>query len=185
MPEPDSRSSLKSPRPVAAAQELAVDIVREGGDWSGLDPIEPLIEAVARELAATRDLDFGIAEASIALATDAQVRDLNRSYRGKDKPTNVLSFPSAMPVVANEPTYLGDVILAAETVRAEAAELGIPLAHHFQHLCLHGLMHLLGFDHIQASDAREMEKLETAILARLGIPDPYTGDIDDTDDGDA
>lgn len=175
MTDTDSRRSQASSRVKRGRQELAVEVVREAGDWSAFGPAETLIEALAREIAADPGLDFGRAEASIALASDARVRELNRAYRGKDKPTNVLSFPSALPIEASEPTYLGDIILAAETLAREAAELGIPPAHHFQHLCVHGLLHLLGFDHESLTDAREMESLETTILARLGIPDPYAG----------
>lgn len=175
MTDTDSRRSPTKPRLKRGRQELAVEVVREDGDWSAFEPAEEMIAALTVEIAADPALEFGNAGASIALASDARVRELNRTYRGKDKPTNVLSFPSAHPIDASAPTYLGDIILAAETLIREAAELGIPPAHHFQHLCVHGLLHLLGYDHESLTDAKEMEGLETTILARLGIPDPYLG----------
>lgn len=182
MTDTDSRRSLEGMRR-QATQLLSVDVVREDGDWSAFEPVEELVEAVAREMSADRTLDFGEAEATIALASDTKVRELNRQYRGKDKATNVLSFPSAMPIEAGTPTYLGDIILAAETLVREAQELGTSPRHHFQHLCLHGLLHLLGFDHVVPADAVVMESLETRILARLGIADPYTGTLEGSDDG--
>jgi probable rRNA maturation factor len=126
------------------------------------------------------------AEACVVLANDAMVRSLNRDYRGKDAPTNVLSFPFQAPAVAvrsddtereavepAEPRHLGDVVLAAETVGREADAQGIPPLHHLQHLVVHGLLHLLGFDHDTEPQAETMEGLEVEILATLGVPDPY------------
>ena len=109
----------------------------------------------------------GPAEISLALADDAAVRVLNRDYRGKDKPTNVLSFESG------ERPFLGDVVLALETVLAEAEDQGKPAADHFTHLVVHGVLHLLGHDHETRAEARRMESLEVAVLAGLGVPDPY------------
>jgi probable rRNA maturation factor len=109
----------------------------------------------------------GPAEVSFALADDAAVRVLNRDYRGKDKPTNVLSFESG------ERPFLGDVVLALETVLAEAEDQGKPAADHLTHLVVHGVLHLLGHDHETAGDAKKMEKVEVAVLADLGVPDPY------------
>jgi probable rRNA maturation factor len=99
---------------------------------------------------------------------------LNRDWRGKDKPTNVLSFP-AMPVTPGGavPPMLGDIALAFETVAAEAALEGKSFDHHLVHLIVHGLLHLLGHDHEDDVQAEAMEALERAALARLAIPDPY------------
>lgn len=123
--------------------------------------------------------------ASVLLTDDAQVHDLNHEWRGKDKPTNVLSFPmlAREDVLAlsrqGPPELLGDVALALETCQREAAEKGISLAHHAAHLIIHGLLHLAGHDHeLTAQDARTMEHLEIKALAQLGIADPY-GDHDD------
>lgn len=119
------------------------------------------------------------AELSVLFTDDRSMQGLNRDYRGKDKPTNVLAFASeeAAPSVEPDDTVrerlLGDVVLAFETVRDEASAAGKPIAHHVSHLIVHGVLHLLGFDHQRAAEARAMEALETAALARLGIDDPY------------
>lgn len=114
----------------------------------------------------------GVAELSIVLTDDAAQRELNRQWRGIDKPTNVLSFPQIEPfgpVVG----ILGDIVLARETLEREAAELDKPFADHFTHLVVHGFLHILGYDHEEEGDALDMEGLETRILASLGVPDPY------------
>ncbi|WDR01852.1 rRNA maturation RNase YbeY [Devosia algicola] len=106
------------------------------------------------------------------LTNDAEQRGLNRQWRGKDASTNVLSFSQIepfSPVVG----ILGDIVLARETLEREAAEQGISFDHHFTHLIVHGFLHILGYDHIDAQEALEMEGLETKILASLGIGDPY------------
>lgn len=111
-------------------------------------------------------------EISIVLADDAFVRDLNRQYRNIDRPTNVLSFPSG-DEDGHGPVLLGDVVLAYETVAREAQAAGKSLSAHVTHLIIHGILHLLGYDHEDEQEAEEMEALETALLARLGITDPY------------
>lgn len=102
----------------------------------------------------------------LVLADDALQRRLNHEFRGRDKSTNVLSFDGA-------PAALGDVVLALETIAAEAEAQGKPLAHHVAHLVVHGVLHLLGYDHETQGQARSMERLEIEILAGLGIGDPY------------
>jgi probable rRNA maturation factor len=110
----------------------------------------------------------------VLFTSDAAVRSLNRSFRGKDKPTNVLSFPSpAMPLPPGEVAHLGDIALAFETVASEAREQGKPLLNHASHLIVHGTLHLLGCDHETDTEAEAMEARERTILAGLGIPDPY------------
>jgi probable rRNA maturation factor len=106
-------------------------------------------------------------EISVLLTGDEEVRTLNSKWRGKDKPTNVLSFPQKRGLL------LGDVILAAETVAREAALASKPLEDHMAHLIIHGFLHLLGFDHEAEADAEKMEQLERVALKRLGISDPY------------
>ena len=104
---------------------------------------------------------------AIALDSDAAVRRLNHTYRGKDKPTNVLSFPGARP-------FLGDIVLARQTVLREAREQDMRPADHLTHLVMHGTLHLLGYDHeLGERQARRMERLETRLLAAMGIADPY------------
>ena len=111
---------------------------------------------------------------TVLLANDKKLRALNYGFRGKDKPTNVLSFP-AFPFVMGGPLppMLGDIVLAAETVGREAALEDKPLENHITHLVIHGLLHLLGYDHETDAEAEEMEAVERRALARLAIPDPY------------
>ena len=112
-------------------------------------------------------------------ADDAFVRELNRTWRNMDVPTNVLAFPCSSGderAGVGAERLLGDVIVAFQTTQREAVELHLPLEHHFAHLIIHGVLHLLGYDHIIDSDAVIMEKLEVEALARLGIGDPYAED---------
>lgn len=118
--------------------------------------------------------------ASLLFTTDAEVHALNREWRQRDKPTNVLSFPmlerAELEALAPDgpPEMLGDIALAHETCAREAAEKGIPLEAHAAHLIVHGLLHLAGHDHVMSDEQAEaMEGLETRILAKLGIADPY------------
>jgi len=138
----------------------------------------PDVEAVCRAAAGaaldTAAPQFGEAEISIALGDDVLLANLNRTWRGKNGPTNVLSFacdegvavPGAVPM-------LGDIVIAFETTAAEARAQEISLADHVSHLVVHGVLHLLGYDHEAAADAAAMESLEAEILAGLGIADPY------------
>ena len=125
--------------------------------------------AIAALAAVGREL--GAVEVSLALADDALVRRLNREYRGSDKATNVLSFPSEMP--GGAPRLLGDVVLARETVLTEARAQHKAGAEHLTHLVVHGCLHLLGYDHEADEEAAEMERLEVGVLAGLGLPNPY------------
>lgn len=155
--------------------QVDVAISREAGGWA--EDAEWLAERAAlAALAATWPDDEGPAELSIVLADDALVQQLNRDYRGKDKPTNVLSFAlteAEEPEAEDAPTLLGDVILAWETVAREAAEQDKPVSDHLSHLVVHGVLHLLGYDHEVDEDAEEMEGLEIEVLKTLGIADPY------------
>jgi probable rRNA maturation factor len=121
-------------------------------------------------------------ELSIRLASDAEVHALNAEWRGKDKPTNVLSFPMAeaddlADAAAPGPELmLGDIILASGVCAAEAGEKAIPVDQHAAHLMVHGTLHLLGYDHMDEESAADMEAREIRALARMGIADPYTGE---------
>jgi probable rRNA maturation factor len=154
---------------------LTVDLVVFDERWNtvpGLDRIEALADAAVRTLEHQEEGD----EVVIALSTDDEVRGLNRSYRGKDAPTNVLSFPA---VAGIETRSFGDVILAYETCAAEAEERGIELSDHACHLALHGILHLMGMDHEDAAEAVSMERLETRLLGAIGIADPHKYQDDD------
>jgi probable rRNA maturation factor len=153
-----------------------IDIQRHAPQWRAVPGITASVRKAAR--AALRHGGVPVlaeAQVAIALADDAMVREANRDWRQKDKPTNVLSFPAvAGPALATAP-FLGDVIVAYETVAAEADAEGKPFADHLTHLVVHGILHLLGYDHMTKRDAELMEQRETLILARLGVPDPYAG----------
>ncbi len=185
MPADESDSS-SSTDPAGVARWLSVDVVEEAGDWQAFGDVAALAARAAAAVAGTPDLISlslanGRSEACVALADDAGVQVLNRQYRGKDKPTNVLSFPAPgrpAGIEPDDPRPLGDIILAQETVAREAREQCVSPEHHFQHLVVHGLLHLLGYDHETDEEAEAMEALEIAILARLGIANPYEGEID-------
>ncbi len=150
------------------------------GDWESLAQRAALVAAqVAPELAQERLIT------SVLFTSDADVHALNAEWRGKDKPTNVLSFPmlerSELLDLAPEgpPEMLGDIALAHETCAREAAEKGVPVDHHAAHLIVHGLLHLAGYDHeISEADADAMEALEIKALAVLGLADPYGRELE-------
>ncbi|MDJ0792705.1 MAG: rRNA maturation RNase YbeY [Woeseiaceae bacterium] len=114
-------------------------------------------------------------EVSVRVVSKEEIRQLNRDYRDKDQPTNVLSFPSG-PIEGlpdDEPVPLGDIVVCASVVAAEAAAQGKRLQDHWAHMLVHGTLHLMGFDHQEESEAAEMEGKETKILTGHGLPDPY------------
>jgi len=115
---------------------------------------------------------IGAAELAVRLVAPAEIRRLNRHYRGKDKPTNVLSFPSTVPADVH-PRPLGDVVICPAVLKQEAREQGKPLRAHWAHLLVHGVLHLVGYDHEDDADARRMERREIAVLRRLGFDNPY------------
>ena len=145
-----------------------IDVEIEDGAWTAA---LPEAEMLARGAAlAALDAEGAAHEGvTILLADDEAVRELNARFRQKDTPTNVLSFPAPR----NPEFHLGDIALAYGVCGREAAEQGKPLAHHLQHLVAHGVLHLLGYDHIGDDEAEAMESLERAVLAGLGVPDPY------------
>ncbi|MGM0593291.1 MAG: rRNA maturation RNase YbeY [Pseudomonadota bacterium] len=112
------------------------------------------------------------AQLTVRLTDEAEIADLNHTYRGKDKPTNVLSFPFEAPPGVALP-LLGDIVICAAVVAREAVEQGKPLEAHWAHMVIHGTLHLLGYDHIDEAGAAEMEGLEIRLLAGLGYADPY------------
>ncbi|MGQ7829527.1 rRNA maturation RNase YbeY [Altererythrobacter sp. Z27] len=156
--------------------QLDIDIEEwPAGEW------EELVERAAQACGAiVPELANPRLCTSLLFTTDAEVHTLNREWRQRDKPTNVLSFPmlerEELLALAHDgpPEMLGDLALAYETCAREAEDKGVPLEHHATHLIVHGLLHLAGFDHETGDeDADKMEALEIAILAKLGIADPY------------
>src|SRR5262249_44599130 len=116
----------------------------------------------------------------VTLTDDAEQRQLNLAWRGKNASTNVLAFPaldSSVSLPAGAPLLLGDIVLAYETVAREAAEQNKPFTDHFRHLVVHGVLHLLGFDHHTDAEAATMESREIVILTHLGVPNPYRDPI--------
>lgn len=113
----------------------------------------------------------------VLLTGNVEIRRINHHHRGVDKPTNVLAFPAPADIAnwtgPGEAPPLGDIVIALGTLRQEALARGIPEAHHLAHLTVHGTLHLIGFDHRDDAEARDMETLETEILIRLGVPGPY------------
>jgi probable rRNA maturation factor len=160
--------------------KVALDISVPSGLWRGL----PRARALARETIAAAVAESGLAredgaEVSLCLADDARLRELNLRWRGVDKPTNVLSFPAALPGRFGQLVAVGDIALAYETLTREANELGAPLADHYRHLVAHGFLHLIGYDHATDEEAERMEALESRIMARLGAADPNAREVVD------
>lgn len=150
-------------------------------DWDAL-AARAVTAAVSGTLHAELATGAAAVEVSVRLATDAEVQTLNRQYRHKDSPTNVLSFPMVQPDLLDTigqnsddgEVLLGDIVLAFETCAREAEEKGVPLETHATHLIVHGTLHLLGYDHVGDDGAADaMERIEIAALASLGIADPY------------
>jgi probable rRNA maturation factor len=160
----------------------AISVQSPCAGWStACPPAERLVRAAARRAlrrgaaAAALHLPARV-ELGIRLADDACQQRLNRDYRGHDMPTNVLAFPAWVPgesVSPGAPLLLGDVVLAFETVSREAEAQQKPLTDHLRHLTVHGVLHLLGYDHLAPGETALMESLESSILADLGVPDPY------------
>ena len=163
--------------------EIAIDADGEWDSSTGWDELARSAAAAAIAESAFPQLGSTdrTVELSIRLAGDAAIQALNSQWRGKDKPTNVLSFPMAEPgdlADANgqgPELMLGDIILARGICAAEAQEKSIPLERHAAHLMVHGTLHLLGYDHLDEASATDMEAREVRALARMGIADPYEG----------
>ncbi len=154
---------------VAAKQDAAivtVDVVIDADAWSAHGDASDIVRR-AIEKAATFEARRG--EIAVLLTDDASIRNMNSTWRGIDKPTNVLSFPAGESAGA----HLGDIAIACETVALEAARENKTFLDHLAHLSIHGYLHLIGFDHETDREAERMEQLETRILADLGIADPY------------
>jgi probable rRNA maturation factor len=154
-----------------AGAQVSIDLRIADAGWRDMHPAPDAVIGGAVAAAAVRLGQGGTI--SVLLTDDAAMRVLNARWRGLDKPTDVLSFPAEAPGAPGEQAFLGDIALGRETSHADAARLGRPMTAHLAHLAVHGFLHLLGYDHVDAEDARRMESLECEILAGLGIPDPY------------
>ena len=153
---------------------IEIDLSITCAAWKrALPSVARVARGAAQAALAQSGKRIGAAELSLVLANDRAVQDLNARWRRKDAPTNVLAFASDEPPAKGKPVLLGDVVLAYETVAREAKEQGKRLADHLRHLVIHGVLHLLGYDHMKATPAKRMEALETRILASLGVADPY------------
>lgn len=157
--------------------EVLVDATVDGGNWQSLlaDPAALAARAVGAAAVVLGTELSGPIEISVVFTDDAAVRVLNRAHRGRDRPTNVLSFPLEAPGAGGgeTPAMVGDIILAAETIAREAADQDKSVESHVCHLLIHGMLHLIGYDHERDHEAEEMERREVAALRRLGIADPY------------
>lgn len=163
-----------------------LDILIDAPGWTvALADVERLCETAVIAALAVGPTDLRDAEVSVLLTDDATMRRLNRTYRGHDAPTNVLSFEGSRECTVSrgaqvakmrtQPPFLGDIALGLDVTASEAGAAGKPIADHFRHLIIHGVLHLLGYDHQNDADAEVMERLEARVLDTLGVPDPYPG----------
>ncbi len=148
---------------------IKLDVLVESGLWNEPGKVKAVLRRAIGQAAAT--LSTSGVEIAIVLTDDSAIRLLNRRWRGIDAATNVLSFPSQDP--GGQRPFIGDLVLARQTIVREASAERKPFAHHLAHLAVHGFLHLLGYDHENDKDAAVMEQLERKILRQLAIPDPY------------
>ena len=161
-------------RPAGCSCSVDVVVGMEAADLPSSEEIETWVSS-ALDAAHVE----GSVEVSVRIVEVDEIRVLNRDYRQRDKATNVLSFPSGdiAGLPDDVPRLLGDIVICADIVAAEALEQGKTLADHWAHMLVHGSLHLLGFDHEDDADAETMESLETTVLAGLGIADPYASKL--------
>ncbi|MEP3198481.1 MAG: rRNA maturation RNase YbeY [Lentilitoribacter sp.] len=160
--------------------ELAIDIAVDSDKWTDIDAVDIIAHkssaTVMNWLEAKEAITFPHIpmELSLLLTDDASIQEINSKWRRQDKATNVLSFPTKEIEVGETPLpLLGDIIFAHETILREAGELTKSFEEHLTHLFIHGFLHLLGYDHINDTDAEQMERIETGILLSIGLSDPY------------
>ncbi|MGB7206391.1 MAG: rRNA maturation RNase YbeY [Anderseniella sp.] len=152
-----------------------IDVDVDEVAWAALSEPEMCVMNAAKATFAKLDHDVSDKAVAIVLACDEDAAELNQQWRGKPGATNVLSFPAAgnIPLQPGEPRHLGDIILAAGVIASEAVTQEKSLADHTSHLVVHGILHILGYDHTDEDEAEAMESLEIAILNDLGIANPY------------
>ncbi|MCA3562167.1 MAG: rRNA maturation RNase YbeY [Aestuariivirga sp.] len=157
---------------------MTVSIEVEDDAWAAMAGLVKLAHSAVEAALAEVGRDGSNCNVAVLFADDAAIAEINAEWRGKDKPTNVLSFPipGGMPVPEGEPRSLGDIVLAHGVIAREAAAQGKTLRDHTAHLIVHGTLHLLGYHHDGNAEAEEMEALESRILKGLGISDPYERD---------
>ncbi len=158
---------------------VEIDVIVEAGQWPDAVELNNLAHSGVDTAIQVADIDISTpAEISMVFSNDAQVKSLNAKWRNIDRPTNVLSFPQCggsfdPPGSSGQVLLLGDIVMASETVVREANLAKIPLEHHICHLIIHGFLHLVGYDHQNDQEAKRMETVEIAALARLNIKNPY------------
>lgn len=154
---------------------MDISITIDDAGWRNLSDAEGLVRRAIRAAAAAAGHDGQCDEVAVVLGSDAQVASLNSKWRGKSQPTNVLSFPAARPAAIPDGAILplGDIILAYGVVAAEANSHSKAFSAHVSHLVIHGMLHLLGYDHLDDGDAGEMEAIEITAMKRIGLSNPY------------
>jgi probable rRNA maturation factor len=162
---------LSVPRRRDKGKNVQIEVISRSARWNRRPKAKMIVKTAV--LAAAKAVSTPPSELAIVLSHDSAIRALNRRWRGQNAPTNVLSFPAARGKTPGASPYIGDIVIAYETVAREAVAEGKPFNHHLAHLAVHGFLHLLGYDHDNDRNARRMERLERAILARGGVPDPY------------
>lgn len=161
-----------SPAPERRISPPQIDIQKQSPLWDA----QPLAGQTVRDaiVAAASTLSTAGDEVSIVLTDDSAIAKLNRDWRGIDKPTNVLSFPASGQKAVGGMRLLGDIVIAYETLERECEDENRLFLHHLTHLTVHGFLHLIGYDHQTDAQAEEMEGLESRIMTRLNMPDPYS-----------
>ena len=177
-----SRRGLVKTASKPRGSAAAIDIQVASPLWQAQPRAEPIVRAA---IAAAAALSTADGEVSILLTDDKAIRALNRDWRGIDKPTNVLSFPAPGAAAGASAKTLGDIVMAYETLARECDEEDRIFLHHLAHLTVHGFLHLIGYDHQTDGQADEMEGLESKIMTRLNMPDPYLARDLDREFGDA
>jgi probable rRNA maturation factor len=156
----------------------SIDLVIEAGDWPDEETVKTWFEAAIGAATSATEFNLALGEITVVLTDDPAMQAINQEHRGKDTPTNVLSFPALtlealVKLDGKRPFLLGDLVFALQRIEREAEAGQITLHAHMSHLIVHGFLHLLGYDHEEDLQAEAMEALETRILSKLGIADPY------------